>query len=76
MRKMVSLEKITQNKAILIDLTDDNKSYDVELSDSELEIYQSMLDEAQAEELEDEETGVYVFYNADTNKLELTESEL
>lgn len=76
MRKMVSLENIYQNKALLTDLTEDNKNYEVELSNSELEIYQSLLDEAQAEELEDEETGVYVFYNTDTNKLELTESEL
>lgn len=74
MNKLVSLKKIKGNKALLFDLKKENKSYEVELNADEIELYQSMLDEAKEEELEEEgleeETGVFVFYNSDTNKLE------
>lgn len=72
--KMVILESVKNGQAVINDYKT-NKTIEVSLSQEEVKIYQSMLDEAEEEELENEETGVFVFYNDKTKTLELTEKE-
>lgn len=71
---MVILESVKNGQAVINDYKT-NKTIEVSLSQEEVKIYQSMLDEAEEEELENEETGVFVFYNDKTKTLELTEKE-
>lgn len=72
--KMVILESVKNGQAVINDYKT-NKTIEVPLSQEEVKIYQSMLDEGAEEELENEETGVFVFYNDKTKTLELTEKE-
>ena len=67
--RMVILESIQNEKATINDY-EINKSFEVSLTEEEMPIYQSMLDEAKEEELENEDIGVFVFYNTDKDRLE------
>lgn len=72
--KMVILERIENGQAVINDYKT-NEKFEVPLRKEEIEIYQSMLDEGETEELETEETGVFVFYNDKTKSLDFTEKE-
>lgn len=74
MKVLTILEDIKNNQAKIYDFKNE-EYYHIELSDDEVSIYQSMVDEAKEEELDDEETGVLVIYNTETNQIDTVDNE-
>lgn len=74
MKVLTILENIENNQAKIYDFNNE-EYYKIELSDDEVSIYQSMVDEAKEEELDDEETGVLVIYNTETNQIDTVDNE-
>jgi len=74
MKILTILQKIEDNQAKLYDFKNE-KNYQVYLKNEEINLYQSMLDEANEEELENEETGVLLIFNTDTKMIDTLDNE-
>jgi len=74
MKVLTILESIENNIAKIYDFKNE-KYYRTELSNDEVSIYQSMIEEAKEKELEDEETGVLVIFNTTTKRIDTVDNE-
>lgn len=74
MKVLTILESIENNIAKIYDFKNE-EYYRTELSNDEVSIYQSMIEEAKEKELEDEETGVLVIFNTTTKRIDTVDNE-
>lgn len=74
MKVLTILESIENNIAKIYDFKNE-EYYKTELSNDEVSIYQSMIEEAKEKELEDEETGVLVIFNTTTKRIDTVDNE-
>lgn len=74
MKILTILKKVEDDQAKLFDFKNE-KNYQVYLKNEEVNLYQSMLDEAKKEELENEETGVLLIFNTDTEMIDTLDNE-
>jgi len=75
MKLLSVLENVQGNQARIYDYQH-KTFYQIELTDDEVMEYQSLLDEAKKEELDNEETGVFVVFNTDTEQIEPADDEM
>lgn len=74
MKKLVELLNVDSD-LVAIQTLDTEEIFELVVSKEESNLYQSLLDEAKEEELEDEEMGVFVIFDDETKQLVLTEDE-
>lgn len=74
MKKLVELLNVDSD-LVAIQTLDTEEIFELVVSKEESNLYQSLLDEAKEEELEDEEMGVFVIFDDETKQLVLAEDE-
>ena len=74
MKKLVELLNVDSD-LVTIQTLDTQEIFELVVSKEERDLYQSLLEEAKAEVLEDEETGVFVIFDDETKQLVLAEDE-